>query len=798
MKIRRMSNIVVLDMIDKLQVYMNTIKRRNGLKGLMVLLISCWCTAVCGKLFEAEKNIVDYVNPLMGTASTPKLSAGNTYPTISLPFGMNTWSPQTGTKDDGGLYTYTANYMYGIRQTRQASYWIKDYGQFSLMPVNSREKFSDERRKSWFSHKTEVVHPYYYRVYLADHHTHAEITATERAAVLRFSFHPSDSAFVTIDAFDEGSYIKIIPEEQKIIGFSTKNNGGVPSNFRNYFVIVFDQPFFSTALWDERDQLLEDKEHESEHVGAILGFQLEEGEQVQARVASSFISFEQAALNLEEVDSRNFEEVKQDAKRIWNRELGKVRVKGGSLEQRQTFYSCLYRMLIFPRKFYEWDKDGKAWHYSPYSGEVLPGYLYADNGFWDTFRAQFPFLTLAYPSIVAEVLQSMENTYYESGWLPEWFSPGHRDCMIGSHSASIIADAYLKGVRGDFNIDTLYKAILKNTRGVGPVSSVGRLGAEEYNLLGYVPFDIGINQNLSRTLEYAYNDFNVAKLAEELGRPESEISLFKQRSLNYRNLFDVETGLMRPKSKGGHFLPRFDPFKWGDHITEGNSWHYSWSVFHDPLGLADLHGGISPFITKMDSVFALPPVFDISYYKRGVIHLVREMQGVDMGQYAHLNEPMHHFVYLYNFGAPWKTQYWARQIMDKLYSPDPDGYPGEEDNGQMSAWYVFSALGFYPLCPGSDQYVFGSPLFDEAVLTLENGRKITINATNTDPENVYIERQFVNGKSNEKNWVSHQALENGGSILFEMSGQPNKNRGVSPESFPYSLSQEMTGKIGNR
>lgn len=739
-------------------------------------------TTVCAQ------SIVDYVNPLMGTASTPELSSGNTYPTISLPFGMNTWSPQTGKNDDGGLYTYTSNYLYGIRQTRQASYWIKDYGAFSVMPVNSATKFTEEGRKSWFSHKAETAHPYYYKVYLADHHAHAEVTATERAAMFRFSFRESDSAFVVIDAFDKGSFIKIIPEERKIIGYSTKNNGGVPANFKNYFVFVFDKPFTSTALWNEQEKLIDSRELKSNHVGAIVGFKLKKDEKVQTRVASSFISFEQAHTNLEELGQADFGAVKISAKETWNKELGKVQVKGGSLEQQRTFYSCLYRMLIFPRKFYEIDEHGKVWHYSPYNGKIMPGILYADNGFWDTFRAQFPFLTLMYPSIVAEVLQSLENTYKESGWLPEWFSPGHRDCMIGSHSASVIADAYLKGVRGNFNIDTLYKAILKNTTQVGPVSSVGRLGAEQYNTLGYVPCDIGINQNVSRTIEYAFDDFTIAQLAGALHRPQTEVDLFKKRSLNYKDLFDPSTGLMRPKSVSGKFLNDFDPFKWGDHFTEGNSWHYSWSVFHDALGLADLHGGIPAFLIKMDSVFQLPQVFDISYYKRGIIHLVREMQGADMGQYAHLNEPMHHFVYLYNFGAPWKAQYWARQIMARLYNPYPDGYPGEEDNGQMSAWYVFSALGFYPLCPGSNQYVWGSPLFDEAKLKLENGRQVIISTKHNEPDHYFIKDLTVNGKKSGLNWIDHKALEKGALISFEMSDQPEKKRGTHIDSFPYSIS----------
>ncbi len=731
---------------------------------------------------------VDYVNPLMGTASTPELSAGNTYPTISLPFGMNTWSPQTGTINDGGLYTYTSNYLYGIRQTRQASYWIKDYGQFSLMPVNSRNKYPEERRKSWFSHKAEKVHPYYYSVYLPDHQADIELSASERAAIIRFSFREPDSAFFVIDAFDGGAYIKVIPEERKVIGYSAKNNGGVAGNFRNYFVMVFDKPFSSVQVWDDDDRLLDINELESKHAGGLLGFDLGVGEQVEVRVSSSFISHEQAAINLQELDGDDLEAVAAKAKARWNEELGKVNVYGGSLAERQTFYSCLYRMLIFPRKFYEYDLAGNAWHYSPYNGKVLPGLLYADNGFWDTFRAQFPFLTLVYPSVVAEVLESMENTYKESGWLPEWFAPGHRDCMIGSHSASIIADAYLKGVRGNFSIDTLYQALLKNTTQVGPVSSVGRLGAKDYNALGYIPYDAGIDQNVSRTLEYAYNDFCIAQLAEALGRPAEEKDLFRQRSLNYRNLFDNETGLMRPRGRNGVFIPDFDPFRWGDHFTEGNSWQYSWSVFHDPLGLAELQGGVQPFIAKMDRVFSMSQRFDISYYKRGIIHLVREMQGGDMGQYAHLNEPMHHFVYLYNTGAPWKTQYWAREIMNRLYSPHPDGYPGEEDNGQMSAWYVFSALGFYPLCPTAKQYVWGSPLFNRAVLDLENGKTLEISVPESSATNRYVHAIRVNGKNYPHNWVDHEVISEGGLIQFDMGHLPNHARGVDKVDFPFSVS----------
>ncbi|MGC4232319.1 MAG: GH92 family glycosyl hydrolase [Niabella sp.] len=736
---------------------------------------------------EPLADLVEYVNPLIGSDSHLGLSNGNTYPTICLPFGMNTWAPHTGKMGNGFLYTYYSNFLYGFKQTHQPSLWINDYGQFSIMAVTQQHQFPEELRKSWFSHKVEVAKPYYYSAYLGDHHVNVEMTPTERAASFRFSFHETDSSYIVIDALDNGSYIKIIPEENKIIGYSTKNNGGVPENFKNYFVLKFDKPFLNNATW--RGDKLEAKKTElkDKHVGAVVGFDLGKGEVLRVKVASSFISHEQAELNLREIGDDSFDVVKRKAKDIWNKELNKITVSGGTIDQLRTFYSCLYRMLIFPRKFYEYDKNGNIIHYSPYNGKVLPGYMYTDNGFWDTFRAQFPFFNLMYPSLNSEIMQGLVNAYHESGWLPEWASPGHRDCMIGSHSASIIADAYLKGVRG-FDINTLYKAILQNTDSVGPVSSVGRLGAKYYNSLGYIPCDVGINQNASRTVEYAYNDFAIHQLAKALNRPQQEIDLFARRSLNYRNLFDPVTGLIRPRNQDGTFLTPFDPFRWGDHFTEANSWQYTWSVFHDVQGLSNLLGSQQKFIEKLDSVFSLPPIYDISYYKRGVIHLVREMQGVNMGQYAHANEPMHHMVYMYNYGAPWKAQYWVREIMNKLYTPNPDGYCGDEDNGQMSAWYVFSAMGFYPVCPTTDEYVIGTPLFKNVRLKLEKGKEIVINAPNNSVSNRYINSVKVNKNTYTKNWLSHKILTEGAVVNFDMVEKPNKVRGTTTKDFPYLFS----------
>ncbi|MGF7218033.1 putative alpha-1,2-mannosidase [Spirosoma lacussanchae] len=732
---------------------------------------------------------VEWVNSLMGTDSKPSLSNGNTYPAITLPWGMNTWMPQTGKMGDGWAYTYAADKIRGFKQTHQPSPWMNDYGQFSIMPITGKLRPGEDQRASWFSHKAEVAKPYYYAVYLADHDVTTEIAPTERAARFRFTFPQTDSAYVILDAFDKGSSVKIIPAERKIIGYTTRNSGGVPQNFKNYFVIQFDRPFTSTAVWNGKETSRGAIELTADHTGAVVGFRTQKGEQVQARVASSFISPEQAERNLGEIGTDDFETVKNKAKQAWNTELKRIAVEGGSVDQLQTFYSCLYRSLQFPRKFYELDASNKVVHYSPFNGQILPGYMFTDTGFWDTFRALFPFLNLMYPSLNAHIQEGLVNTYKESGWLPEWASPGHRPVMIGSNSASIVADAYLKGVRG-YDINTLYEAVLKNSENAGPISTLGRAGVEYYNKLGYVPYDVKINENAARTLEYAYDDFAIYQLAKALKRPQSEIDRFAKRSQNYRNLFDPSHKLMRGKNKDGQFQAPFNPFKWGDAFTEGNSWHYTWSVFHDVEGLIGLMGGRKSFVGMLDSVFVVPPIFDDSYYG-SVIHEIREMQIMNMGNYAHGNQPIQHMTYLYNYaGEPWKTQYWVRDVMNRLYKPTPDGYCGDEDNGQTSVWYVFSALGFYPVCPGTDQYVLGSPLFRKATLRLENGKTLVMNAPANSSQNRYVGAVTRNGAVYEKNWFSHGDLLRGGTINFTMVAQPNKQRGTQPPAFPYSFSSD--------
>ncbi len=733
------------------------------------------------------RNAVDYVNTLVGSDSDHGLSTGNTYPAIAMPWGMNFWVAQTGKMGDGWQYTYAAKKIRGLKQTHQPSPWINDYGQFSLMPTVGKPIFDEEKRASWFSHKAEKATPYYYSVYLADYDITAELCPTERAALMSFTFPKTDSANVVVDAFDKGSYIRIIPEERKIVGYSTRNSGGVPDNFRNYFVIEFDHDF-SAAQTVLNGELKDSKQQEGNHAGAIITFKTSKrGEKVMARVASSFISEAQAVQNLNELGHASMEQLKQQGRNRWNEVLGKIEVEDENIDHLRTFYSCLYRSLLFPRALYELTASGEVKHYSPYNGTVQDGYMFTDTGFWDTFRCLFPLLNMMYPSVNAKIQAGLVNTYKESGFLPEWASPGHRGCMVGNNSASVVADAWLSGLRG-YDAETLWQAVVHGTTAVHPdVNSTGRLGYEYYNKLGYVPYDVKINESVARTLEYAYDDWCIYQFGKALGKSNKELKPFAQRAMNYQKVFDKESGLMRGRLLNGKFQSPFNPLKWGDAFTEGNAWHYTWSVFHDPQGLINLMGGKDRFNQMLDSVFLLPPVFDNSYYGF-TIHEIREMQVMDMGNYAHGNQPIQHAIYLYGYSLqPWKTQYWVHQVMDRLYTPTPDGYCGDEDNGQTSAWYVFSAMGFYPVCPGSGQYVLGSPYFKSMKIHLENGKEVNISA---EGNGCYVDNLSVDGKPYNHNYIDINSLKQGASLNFNMSEKPNMQRGTSEEDAPYSMSKK--------
>lgn len=720
-------------------------KRFFPLVATLAALCSC-----CDKE-DACEHLSDYVSTLCGTQSEWAFSSGNTYPATALPWGMNTWTPVTATDEgDGWAYSYDAHKITCFKQTHQPSPWINDYGAFSLMP------FRGEDRASWFSHASETAKPYLYKVYLADHDTWVEIAPTERAAIVRVTFPEGSDSKIGFSAFPGGKIDTLTGTA--LSGWSVWNHGGVGDGFRNHFIIESDTPAVECiAEGDGR---------------ATLRYETSRSQQVTLRVASSFISGEQAARNLGEVRQKSFEQVRDEARDTWDSNLGRIRVSGGSVDQYRTFYSCLYRALLFPRKFHEYGPDGRPVHYSPYSGKVEDGFLYTDTGFWDTFRALFPLLNLVYPETAAEVMSGLANVARENDFLPEWASPGHRDCMIGNNSASVVADAARQGLVSREDLQALYDALVYGTTHVHPtVGSSGRKGWEWYNSLGYVPYDVGVNENVARTLEYAYDDWCIGLIAGLLGRPEGERELYMGRSGNWKNVFDGSTLLMRGRNGDGSFQAPFSPYKWGDAFTEGNAWHYTWSVFHDVPGLMDAMGGERNFTRMLDSVFVVPPVYDDSYYGYR-IHEITEMQVAAMGNYAHGNQPAQHMPYLYNWtGEPWKGQARIRETLDRLYRPTPDAYCGDEDNGQTSAWYVFSALGFYPVCPASGSYALGSPLFKQAEVSLQGGRKLIIDAPDNAPGKPYVKSVRIDGKPIEDGFVGVAELKRGARLSFRMDGE---------------------------
>ena len=747
----------------------------------------------------AAQDLTRHVNPRQGSNSIRDFSTGNTYPAVAVPWGMNFWTPQTGRMGNGWQYGWADTTIYGFKQTHQPSPWINDYGCFSIMPVTGAVKFPEQQRGSKFFHDTEISLPQYYAVDLETYNIRAEMTATSRAAMMRFTY-PNDKkpASLIIDTYNRGGYVKVIPGENKIVGYSRyyapNNNAKLPENFATYFVITADRPFETYGTLNNNKR--EDKvaEQQGKQTGAYVTFRpAANNAPVTLKIASSYISLEQAQLNLDrEIGAKTFDQVRAAAAEEWNTRLRRTAVKGATEEQLRTFYTALYRTMLFPHAFHEIDSTGATVHYSPFTGTVQPGPMYTSSGFWDTYRAVHPWFTILYPDFAADIMRSMIAYTRESGWLPEWPSPGHMQCMIGQGSASVIADSYLKGIGADPATATeLYTALLKGANTPGP-NATGRDGADHYNKLGYVPNDAGIKESVSRTLEYAYDDYCIWRMGVALGRPATETDIYRQRAGNWLNVLDRTINFVRPRDSKGQWESdkTWRPDTWGGSFTEGCSWHWTWMVPQDPQGLINAMGGDAAFLAKLDSVFTAHPTFDERGYGH-IIHEMTEMVAGGMGQYAHGNEPIHNMIYLYNYaGAPWKTQYHVRQVMDKLYNSgwtDGKGLCGDEDTGQMSAWYVFSALGLYPACPGSLEYTIGSPLFEEVTLALPDNRTFTVRAKNNTPQNPYIQSATLNGQPLTRSYIRHAEITSGGILEFVMGPTPNKTWATSPEARPTSM-----------
>lgn len=733
----------------------------------------------------AEKDLVQYVNTLQGTNSTYELSWGNTYPTTAVPYPMNSWSPQTGKNGDGWKYQYSATTIRGFQPTHQCSPWVGDYGVFSLMPV-SELVVDESKRATPFSHDKEIAKPHYYKVTLENGIT-TEFSPTTRSAHFRFSFPAKGDAFLVLDGYTKTSQVQIDVANHRITGY-VHNGAFSPKTHKNYFIIQFDKPFVSYGTWENRKNTIQKNNlsREVEGIGAYVQFA--KGSKVQAKVSTSYISPEQAEVTMtRELGKHSSVEVtKQAAADVWNQLLNRVLVDGGSEEDMKTFYSCMFRANLFSHKFYEEKEDGSPYYYSPYDEKIHDGYMFTDNGFWDTFRSQFPLTNILHPTMQGQYMQALLDAQEQCGWLPSWSFPSETGGMVGNHSISLLTDAWVKGIR-TFDPEKALKAYAHEAMNKGPWGGAnGRVRWKDYYQLGYIPYPESMGST-AQTLEYCYDDFCAYQLAKMTGNKFYE-EVFARQIYNYKNVYDPSVGFMRGRKLDGSWAD-FDAFEWGGPYCEGNAWHYNWSVFHDVQGLIDLTGGDERFVAKIDSVFALPGIVKYGTYGTK-IHEMLEMELAKMGQYAQGNQPIQHMIYLYSYaGQPWKTQYWIRQVMDRLYNSSENGYPGDEDQGGMSSWYVLSALGIYSVCPGTDEYVLGSPKFRKATITMEDGKKFVIEAKGNSKDNVYIQNATLNGKRHTRNYIHYSDIVNGGVLELQMGNQPEKTRGTAKEDRPFSLSK---------
>ena len=736
---------------------------------------------------------VDLVNPLQGSNSSIDISTGNTYPAIAVPWGNNFWTPQTGINGNGWQYVYKDSLIRGFKQTHQPSPWINDYACFSIFPTNSKKVFASRKRGSEFLHKNELVKPYYYSVFFHNEKIKTEFTATKSGSLFKLQYADSENAYLIIDAFNGVGKLDLDLKKGEITGYSKwyapNNDANLPENFASHFVIKFDQEVLEYGIYEKNNPIPNKISIEGSNVGMYVKFKLTTKNEAYVRIASSLVSQEQAKINFDrEIGTKKFVALTKENKNQWSKLMDKLKVKGGTLEQRKTFYTALYRTMLFPRKLHEQDANGKTIHYSPLNGKIENGFYYTDNGFWDTFRAVHPLFTIVFPSMSNEIVSSLNNYYLEGQWHPEWASPGYKNCMIGQNSVSLIADAYLKGIK-NYDSELLFEGMIKGANNEGPIESLGRDGIDWYNKLGYIPYNVGKKEEVSKTLEYAYNDYCISIMAKALGKPKAIVDFYEKRAMNYKNVFDKSINFVRPKDDKGNWLTSFRPDSWGGSFTEGSSWHWTFTVMHDPAGLINLMGGKEKFSEKMDSIFTTKPTFDYSNYKR-VIHEMTEMVLCDMGQYAHGNQPIQHAIYLYNWtGQPYKTQARVREVMNKLYKSSESGLCGDEDNGQTSAWYVFSALGFYPVCPGSLQYIIGAPLFKEASIQLENGKIFKVLGKNNSAENMYIQSAKLNGQIFNQSYITHNQIIAGGVLEFVMGNKPNKQWATN--SIPFSMSDKQ-------
>jgi len=745
-----------------------------------------------------SKNYVDKVDPFIGTDYH-----GHTFPGAALPGGMVQLGPDTGIFgwDWCSGYHYSDNSIMGFSHLHRSGMGAADWGDILFMPTIGELKIKpgskenpDEGYRSRFSHKEETASPGNYSVYLKDYNIKANLTVTERAGYHQYIFPKSNDSHIVIDLGhgigDKTTNAGVnIVSDSEVEGFRTSS--GFVKNQTVYFYAKFNKPFKSSGTWNEKDVKARSKKDSGSAIGAFINYSTTENETVEVKVGISYTSVEQAKLNVtKEIPNWNFDQIKKNAQEKWEKALSVIEVEANEKSKKNltVFYTALYHSLLFPGIFSDVDGTYRGLDNSIHKAT---NFTYrSDFSLWDTFRAEMPLLALVQPDRTEDVINTMIVQYEQGGWLPtpQQFGNTYTNDMIGDHPISAILDAYRKGVRG-FDAEKAYQAAKKNAMETPPADhpSKGRVGLADYMKYGYLPYD-KIRESVSKTLEYAYDDWCLAQMAKELGKT-NDYQFFSKRALNYRNLFDASTGFARPKNSDGKWLTPFDPTVIGKfqdrHYTEGNAWQYTWFVPHDVQGLINIEGGNEKFISKLDSLFIVDP----SSVKA---EKVLDVTGL-IGQYAHGNEPSHHTSYLYNYaGAPWKTQEYVRKIMAELYTANPDGLSGNEDMGQMSAWYVLSAMGFYPVAPGQNTWVIGSPIFDKVVLHLGNSPsntyEFTIETKNNSPENKYIQSVKLNGKSLNNTWFDHEVLKHPGKLTFQMGPKPNKKWGNQKSAAPPSLS----------
>jgi predicted alpha-1,2-mannosidase len=709
-------------------------------------------------------DFTSYVNIKQGTFSEPRFSHGNTLPLIETPFGMNAFSIQTNGSADGWYYHPSHRQTEGIRLTHQPSPWVRDYGHFVMIAQSGEPRIKDYERCTGFEERE--MNPAFMELYFIRYGLTMCIAPTERAAAGEVCYYTNQTPRFTVIPFDSLTRVNLDVESGELTGYVNAYGDGTRKDFRMYFYMKFDKPInvSETVITYNNGKLKKGLCAEEIGAGISLAFHIKKGEKLGFKIGTSFISQELAKLNTErEIGSKTYEDIKEETKAKWNELLSKIRIID-SEEKKQTFYSCFYRCFLFPHTFYEYNAEGRPIHYSTKHGLIADGVMYTDNGFWDTFRTLYPLLTLLIPDKFKEIIEGYLNFYKEEGWLPKWISPGERGIMPGTLIDVVLADAAVKGMLTKEQITIALEGMLKNATTPSGTHLNGRIGVEDYIALGYVPAD-NYKESINNSLDAYYCDYCISEMAGIIGRKDISEE-YKKRSQKYKLLFDKDTGFLRGRNQDFSRPKDFSPFKWGGGYCEGGPWQNGFAVQHDIDGLSALYGGKDGFTAKLDELFSTPPVYDVGSYGME-IHEMTEMAAADFGQCAISNQPSFHIPYLYSaVGEREKTAYWVNKIVNEGFNSTEKGFPGDEDNGSMSAWYIFSILGIYPLCPAKAEYIIGVCGAECAEVILGNGNLLTIkneNYLNINAKNMNV---TIDGKSHISSFITHSTLLSARNIIF--------------------------------